>query len=243
MPAGDEQPARWHLDQLPGPLCERLLEEWNRTARPLPSVCLPEWFERQVASDPQAVAVRCGGAVLRYVELNQRANRLAHLLQARGVGPEDVVGLLLPRSPELVVAVLGVLKAGAAYLPIDVAYPAERIGLMCGDAGADWVVTGSRALPPLPSGSYLVLDDPATVDLLAAQPAHDPLRRLLPQHPAYVIFTSGSTGRPKGVVVAHAALADYLAHVLDTYPAVAGSTLLHGTRRPTIACSRCWHRS
>ncbi|MFF1423227.1 amino acid adenylation domain-containing protein, partial [Streptomyces sp. NPDC058280] len=120
---------------------------------------------------------------LTYGELNERANRLAHHLIGRGAGPERTVALLLPRSLEMVVAVLGVLKSGAAYLPVDPEYPAERIAYMLEDA------------QPL-----LVLD--ALPDL-GGQPETDPGVRILPEHPAYIIYTSGSTGRPKGVVVTH----------------------------------------
>ncbi|MFB9902779.1 amino acid adenylation domain-containing protein [Allokutzneria oryzae] len=144
---------------------------------------IPELFQAQVRRTPSAVAVTFDGAELSYVDLNERANRLAHWLRSQGVGPEKLVALALPRSIDLVVAVLGVLKAGAGYLPIDPAYPADRIAYMVEDARPAVV------LDSLPD--------------LSAQPIDDPVASLSPDHPAYVIYTSGSTGRPKGVVIPH----------------------------------------
>src|SRR5205807_5296085 len=162
---------------------------------------------------PQAPAVVFGETTLSYAELNARANALAHDLIGRGVGPESVVALALPRCLELVVAILGVLKAGGAYLPVDPAYPAGRIASMLADAGPALVLTtganaalnGGHAIP------CVVLDDRDTVAALAAQPGTDPTDEhrtspLTAEHPAYVIYTSGSTGAPKGVVVSHAGL-------------------------------------
>ncbi|XVV06967.1 amino acid adenylation domain-containing protein [Actinosynnema sp. CA-248983] len=146
--------------------------------------------EAQVARTPDALAL-AGGAELTYAELNAAANRLAHHLIAAGAGPERVVAVRLPRSADLVVAELAVLKAGAAFLPVDPAYPAERIAFMLADAR------------PL-----LVLDGPVDV---SGCPDHDPGVAVRPEHPAYLIYTSGSTGRPKGVVVTHAGISTFSA--------------------------------
>jgi amino acid adenylation domain-containing protein len=154
---------------------------------------LPELFQAQALRTPDAVALTCAQQQLRYHQLNRRANQLAHWLIRHGAGPEQVVAVALPRSPELIVATLAVLKAGAACLPIDPAYPAERISYMLADA------------KPL-----LVLDDPDPI-AAAQRPGladTDPTDAdrgapLTPQSAAYVIYTSGSTGRPKGVVVTH----------------------------------------
>ncbi|MFQ3563136.1 AMP-binding protein, partial [Streptomyces gramineus] len=132
-------------------------------------------------------------------ELNERANRLAHVLVGRGVGPEDVVAVALPRGVELVVAVLAVLKAGAAYLPLDPEYPVARVAHMVGDAGPVLVLTASGCGPSAEAvGSTPVL----LLDVLdvSGEPSSNPVTALVPDHPAYVIYTSGSTGRPKGVV-------------------------------------------
>ncbi|MGX4687703.1 amino acid adenylation domain-containing protein [Streptomyces sp. JNUCC 63] len=192
---------------------ERVLVEWNATAQVTPTASLPELFETQAARAPQAPAVVFEGETLTYAEVNARANRLAHLLIAHGAGPESVVALSVPRSGEMIVALLAILKAGAAYLPVDPGYPAERIAYMLDDAGPAIVltVTGTIVTRTAADGSgraTLLLDTPETAELLAGHPGHNPTDAdrtapLRPQHPAYVIYTSGSTGRPKGVVVSH----------------------------------------
>ncbi|WP_432587793.1 amino acid adenylation domain-containing protein [Streptomyces sp. HD1123-B1] len=171
---------------------------------------LTEVFEATAAAGPDATAVVYGDTALGYAELNARANRLAHELIAHGAGPERLVALALPRSAETVVALLAVLKSGAAYLPLDPDYPADRLAYMVGDAAPALVVTTTGAAPEtLPAGvPVLALDDPAVRAELAGRPATDPTdadrtAALTPDSPAYVIYTSGSTGRPKGVVVPH----------------------------------------
>ncbi|MFF2078105.1 amino acid adenylation domain-containing protein [Kitasatospora sp. NPDC058162] len=165
---------------------------------------IPELFAEQAARTPEAVAVTAPDAELSYRELDERSDRLAHLLVARGAGPESFVAVALPRGAELVVAVLAVLKAGAAYLPLEPAHPAERTGHALADARPLLLVTTTGLLPgtELPR---IELDTPETAAALAAAPATapTPAPALRPEHPAYVIFTSGSTGRPKGVVVPH----------------------------------------
>ncbi|GHE74468.1 amino acid adenylation domain-containing protein [Streptomyces vinaceus] len=171
---------------------------------------LPGLFEEQVRTSPAAPAVEYAGTVLDYAELNRRANRLAHALIARGVGPEDRVALLLPRSPQFVVATLAVAKAGAAYVPVDPAYPADRIAYVLQDAAPAAVLadSGTAAVAEAAGCPPIRLDDPTVVRDLAGRPESDPADRdrtapLTVAHPAYVIYTSGSTGRPKGVVVTH----------------------------------------
>src|SRR5690606_17415046 len=128
-----------------------LLQEWNATARALPDATLPELFAAQAGRTPEAVAVIGDDATLSYAELEERANRLAHHLRALGVGPEVVVGLCVARSAAMVVGLLGILKAGGAYLPLDPGYPAERLGFMLGDAGAQVLVTTSALAAALPA--------------------------------------------------------------------------------------------
>ncbi|MFI0041371.1 amino acid adenylation domain-containing protein, partial [Streptomyces mutabilis] len=195
----------------------RVLVEWNDTAVEMPQVTVPELFEAQVARTPDAVAVVGDGVEVSYAELDARANRLARLLVARGVGLESVVGVCLERGVDLVVALLGVLKAGAAYLPVDPAYPAERVEFMLADAGADIVVTCRDVRAVVLQGrQVLVLDDPATARELAGVDssrlsAVECGGALLVGHPAWVIYTSGSTGRPKGVVVSHTGVGSLVA--------------------------------
>jgi amino acid adenylation domain-containing protein/thioester reductase-like protein len=192
----------------------QLLETWNRTAVAAPERPLPELFEAQVSRAPEAVAVEAADLRLTYAELNARANRLAHRLIERGAGPERIVAVLLPRSADLLVALLAVLKTGAAYLPLDPSYPAERMEAVLADARPVHIVSAA---------------DLAALD---GAPEHNPTDAerggpLLPDHAAYLIFTSGSTGTPKGVVVAHRSLANYLGWAAEALPAAAGSTILH----------------
>ncbi|MEV4583393.1 amino acid adenylation domain-containing protein, partial [Nonomuraea jabiensis] len=190
----------------------RLLEEWNDTAAETGLTSVVAGFEAQAARTPDAVAVVCDGAEVSYAELDARANRLARLLIGRGVEPESIVGVALERGIDLIAAVLGVLKAGGAYLPIDVTYPAERIAYLVDDA-RPVVVVGQAGTPG--DATVVALDDAAVAAELAGlpdTPLHDGERRpLLPEHPAYVIYTSGSTGRPKPVVVTHGAFANTVA--------------------------------
>ncbi|MEU9866160.1 amino acid adenylation domain-containing protein, partial [Streptomyces sp. NPDC047971] len=183
----------------------RVLAEWNETAVPVVAGSLPELFAAQVARAPEAVAVVAGEVSLSYAELDARANRLARLLRARGVGAESVVGVCLERGADLIVALLAVLKAGGAYLPLDPDYPADRIAYMVGDATPAVVVASTRTSDVLAAtdAAVVLLDDADTVTESAGldDSALDVV--VLPGHPAYVIYTSGSTGRPKGVVVTH----------------------------------------
>ncbi|WP_433047028.1 amino acid adenylation domain-containing protein [Dactylosporangium sp. CS-033363] len=175
---------------------------------------LPELFAEQVAARPDAIAVEDGAVALSYGELDARSNRLAHALVAAGAGSERLVGVRLPRSAELIVALLAVAKSGAGYLPIDVNHPAARIEAQLRDAAPVAIVTQARAgddvasvVVEVPAGG----GDAASVVVGNAVPAGGddaaPVVGLRPEHPAYVIYTSGSTGRPKGVVVPHAGLA------------------------------------
>ncbi|MGW7166704.1 amino acid adenylation domain-containing protein [Streptomyces sp. NPDC054884] len=212
----------------------RVLSEWNDTAAEVSESTLPALFDAQVARTPDAVAVVCDGVEVSYAQLDARANRLARLLIGRGVGPESVVGVCMERGVDMVVALLGVLKAGGAYLPVDPEYPAERIEFMLQDA-ASLVLTTAALDEVLPTGVVrVVVDEPATAADLAGRhggaPAADELRAaLLPGHPAYVIYTSGSTGRPKGVAVAHEGIANRLGWMQREFALVSGDRVLQKT--------------
>ncbi|MGA4846192.1 amino acid adenylation domain-containing protein [Streptomyces sp. G5(2025)] len=212
----------------------QLLEEWNDTARPQRESTLPELFEEQAARTPRKPAFSAGGTTLSYAALNSRANRLAHLLAECGAGPEQVVAISLPPSVEMGVAVLAVLKTGAAYLPVDQSSPRERVATMLDDADPICALT----LLSVPDEVFpselprLVLDSPELIERLAGQPAHDltdedRTEPLTPWNAAYIIYTSGSTGRPKGVLVEHQPVINYLAVSAELYPGVAGNALLH----------------
>ncbi len=196
-----------------------VLTEWNDTAAVIPPVAgsVAGLFEAQAARTPEAVVVVCGGHEVSYARLDARANRLAHRLIAHGVGPESVVGLCLPRGPEMVAGILAVWKAGAGYLPIDPEYPPERIAFMLADSGAALLVGSRAVLEGLPADGPPVvdLDDPATVSALDACRADAPGVVVAPGGLAYVIYTSGSTGRPKGVAVTHGSLVNYVTAVQD----------------------------
>ncbi|MEV5126669.1 amino acid adenylation domain-containing protein, partial [Streptomyces decoyicus] len=181
---------------------QALLAEYNDIARPVPDLTVPAMFERWAADTPDAVAVVSGGTSLTYRQLNRRANLLAHELIRRGVGPETTVAVALPRSPELVTALLGVVKAGGAYLPIDPEYPSARLDYILTDAAPRLLLTDAEVQPTLPDAGLPTL---LMADLPAEGPSadRDPAPALLPQHLAYLMYTSGSTGRPKGVAVTH----------------------------------------
>ena len=187
--------------------------EWNATARRVPRATLPELFQAQVARTPHATAVVFQDTEVSYGELNARANRLARLLIGRGVGPESLVAVVMERSADLVVALLAVVKAGGAYLPVDPGYPADRISYLFTDAApvlalTDQACAAKVAVADVPGLPVLALDDPALAVELAGLDGRDVTdsersATLAPDHSVYVIYTSGSTGRPKGVMVAH----------------------------------------
>ena len=191
--------------------------DFNNTAHPLPESTLPELFEAQVARTPQTTALIVGEAALSYHELNARANRLAHHLVRRGLGPESIVGICLARSGEMLVALLAILKSGAGYLPLDPEYPRARLAAVLEDAQPACVVTTSELSALLPQSTKAVLVDSAevssTLSGLSASNLTDKQRSapLLPQHSAYLIYTSGSTGKPKGVVIEHRSASAFIA--------------------------------
>ncbi|MFD4777407.1 amino acid adenylation domain-containing protein, partial [Streptomyces sp. NPDC058427] len=213
----------------------RVLTEWNDTYRHVPPATLPELFQAQVARTPGNPAVAHAGHEIGYAELDERANRLARLLIRRGAGPERFVAIALPRSAEMIVALMAVLKSGAAYLPVDPGYPADRIAFMLSDARPTLVLTTREAAEALPDGTEaLLLDDPETLSELAVLPGTAPAdadrtRPLTPDNPAYVIYTSGSTGRPKGVVVPHRNVADFAAWAVSEIGAERLSDVLAAT--------------
>ncbi|MDQ2815337.1 MAG: amino acid adenylation domain-containing protein, partial [Actinomycetota bacterium] len=203
--AGDPGRRVSELDVLTAAERRRLLRDWNDTARPVPGVTLAELFEQRAARAADAAAVVGGGTELTYAELNARANRLARYLVTLGAGPGRLVAIAMPRTAEMIIAVLAVLKAGAAYVPVDPGYPADRVAFMLAESGPVAVVTTGAVAVSLPGGlPSLVLDDPATAAVLAGLGGENLPAAAGPRDVAYVIYTSGSTGRPKGVMVEHA---------------------------------------
>ncbi|MEV5975417.1 amino acid adenylation domain-containing protein [Streptomyces sp. NPDC052114] len=217
------------LDALDDDERSQLADDWSGTGRVRASsgALTTEVFEAHAARTPDKTAVVLGDEEVSYAELDARANRLARLLVERGIGPERTVALMLPRTPEVVVAVLAVLKTGAAYLPVDSGYPADRITYMLADARPAALLTDEATherlagLPGLAT-EPLVLDAPDTVERLAALPGTgltdaDRTGPLAPQNAAYMIYTSGSTGRPKGVVVAHTGLLSMVDSLVERF--------------------------
>jgi non-ribosomal peptide synthetase component F len=209
----------------------RLLVEWNDTARDYPrGLCVHQLVAGQAARTPDAPAVVAEAGALSYGELDRRANRLARHLQAQGVGPDAIVGLCLPRTADMVVAILGILKAGAAYLPLDPDYPAERIAFMLSDAQVPVLVTSEAIDEDLPAywGRTVLID--ADWPRIAAQEESAPDCAAAPDSLAYVIYTSGSTGTPKGVMLSHRGLANLAFAQAEIFGAGPGDRVLQFAR-------------
>ncbi|WP_338477486.1 amino acid adenylation domain-containing protein [Pseudomonas trivialis] len=193
-----------------------MLEDWNAPASGVAAQAVHRLFEAQAERQPERQALALDDQTLSYGELNQQANRLAHLLMARGVGPQGLVGIAVERSFAMVVSLLAVLKTGAAYVPLDPEYPRERLLHMLEDSGVSLVLTqsGLRERLPLPERVTAV-----EIDLIQAQLAvncaDNPATDFEPQRLAYVIYTSGSTGKPKGVAISHGALSEFAGIAAD----------------------------
>ncbi|MFP3986556.1 amino acid adenylation domain-containing protein [Streptomyces sp. E11-3] len=196
-----------------------VLEDFNATARAVDASSLPDLFAQRLAERPDAVAVVEPTRSVSYAQLDARANRIAHLLAARGVRDESVVGVAVPRSADMVATVLAALKLGAAFLPLDLAHPADRLTYMIEDSAAALVVGTEPVagkIPEVPCVPVVLLDAPETAAALAQLPESPPRTRPVSlDQAAYVIYTSGSTGRPKGVVVPHEGIASLVATAVD----------------------------
>ncbi|MFG3003155.1 amino acid adenylation domain-containing protein, partial [Streptomyces calvus] len=221
--ATDPDVAVGRVDVLSGAERDLVLSTWNDTTRDVSVAALPQLVEQQAVRTPDAPAVYEGASVLTYAELNGRANRLARLLIEHGAGPERFVAVKLPRSVDLLVALLAVAKSGAAYVPVDPLYPAERIARVLAD-----------------TGPVLVVDEEWLAGADAGGCAAGNLPAVRPDAPAYVIFTSGSTGRPKGVVVEHRSLGAYLARAREVYADAAGVSLLHSSVAFDLTVTALW---
>ncbi|RJO70987.1 non-ribosomal peptide synthetase [Nocardia panacis] len=210
---------------------ELVLRTWNATATVPQRGTLVSLFADRAAGCPDAVALEFGAQSLTYRELDQRANQLARLLVARGAGPETVVALYLRRSVELVVGMYAIIKAGAAYLPLDPDHPAERVEQILRRAAPIGVLTAAADGLPLPEHICRLALDTLDTDDLDDGPLTD-AERIAPlraDHPAYIIFTSGSTGRPKGVAVTHAAIVNRLRWMQHEYPLDGADAVLQKT--------------
>jgi len=189
----------------------KILLEFNETAANYRrDLCVHDFLEAQAKRTPEAIALICQGDHLTYAELNTRANRLAHYLRRRGVGPEVLVGICVDRTPEMLVGILGVLKAGGAYVPLDPAYPLQRLSAILEDAKAPVLITQQRLIDLLPQGTATTVSIDADWPDMAQESGENPARNTKPENLAYVLFTSGSTGRPKGVALEHRSVATFI---------------------------------
>ncbi|MFE1787484.1 amino acid adenylation domain-containing protein, partial [Streptomyces sp. NPDC059525] len=208
---------------------DRLLGRFNDTATELPALTVPELFEEQAARTPDAPALVCDGRTLTYRELDDRAEALARELNRRGAGPEDLVVLALPRTEELVVGLLGILKSGAGYVPLDPQYLAGRAGTVLSEARPRFVLTDTATARELPEHEVPVVnvDDRAAWEADGTAP--DGARRPAPDNLAYVMYTSGSTGKPKGAAITHRGVVNGVRELVRTLDAPPGWKMLSGT--------------
>ncbi|HZO76365.1 MAG TPA: amino acid adenylation domain-containing protein [Ktedonobacteraceae bacterium] len=190
---------------------QQLLFSWNETTADYPQgQCIHQLFEAQVERTPDDLAVSHGRDRLTYSELNRRANQLAHYLQQRGAGPEVFIGICVERSLDLIVGLLGILKAGAAYVPLDPNYPRERLMFMLEDARIPLLLTQERLLHHLPDHDAQVICLDTDWQQIGLENENNPRSNVISENVAYVIYTSGSTGRPKGVQIPHQAVVNFL---------------------------------
>ena len=204
----------------------RLLTEWSgRDVELGRGLCIQQLFEAQVERSPQAVAVEFDGRRVTYAELNARANQVARFLRKRGAGPEAMVGIYMERSPEMLVATLGTLKAGAAYVPLEPLYPQQRLALVLEDARVSVLLTEQRLLDRLPHHPACVCVDTQWEEI-AAEPVEDMPCETSANAQVCVLYTSGSTGRPKGVMLTHEGLVNYTVSAIGQYDVVEGDRVL-----------------
>lgn len=200
---------------------------WNDTAYPIAEGSLHERFEHQAAATPDRIALSTTKGTMSYGELNETSNRIAHALRAKGVRPDEPVGIMASRSPLLVAGILGILKAGAAYLPIDPQIPAERLQYTIGNSRLRLLLAQQEAADLNAAGvDILPLD---TDSWYAMHPSENPVLVNTPGHLAYVIYTSGSTGQPKGVMIEHRAAMNRIAWMQRSFPLDASDVILQKT--------------
>jgi amino acid adenylation domain-containing protein len=210
-----------YLGEIPlltAPEQHQLLAEWNQTQADYPQKCIHQLFEQQVDSTPDATAVIFAGQHLTYRELNDRSNQLAHYLQSLGVKSESLVGIAIERSREMVIGLLGILKSGAAYVPLDPAYPPDRLAYIFADSAATILITTSDLLATLPIATLVpqAITSPQIIcldtlwNIISQQSISNPSNAVQPENLSYVVYTSGSTGRPKGVGICHKSLVNFI---------------------------------
>ncbi len=193
---------------------EQVVVKWNRTAESYgQDQCFDQLFDEQVARTPEAVAVQYAGEYLNFAELNARSNQLAHYLRSLGVGADTLVGICVERSLEMVVGLLGIMKSGAAYVPLDPAYPQQRVALVMADSEIAVLLTQRHLVSQLPVAGVDVVCLDSDWETISRQSEQTPARISTAANLAYTIYTSGSTGQPKGVQISHRALTNFLCSV------------------------------
>ena len=212
------------LPMLTGEARAQILYAWNDTKTEYPSQCVHELFERQVNLHPDAIALVFGEQQLTYRELNERANQAAHYLRDHGVRTEVLVGVCLERSPQMLIALLGIWKAGGAYVPLDPAYPEERLSFMVADAALKIVVTDGKRKSLFDAAAQIIGID-SDAPAIAQESTGNLPSEATASNLAYVMYTSGSTGEPKGVMVLHGGLSNYLCWAIKKYAVNAGDSV------------------
>jgi amino acid adenylation domain-containing protein len=203
----------------------QLLRRWNDTRADFPQVCTHQLFEHQVARAPATVAVMSGRRQVSYQDLNERANKVAHFLRRRGVGPDVLVGVCLERSPEMIIALLAVWKAGGAYVPLDPAYPLERLSFMIEDAQPLVLLTEERCRQLFSAIGDKAIYLDSEWPMFDQEVSDNPTSSAGPANLAYVMYTSGSTGKPKGAMITHCGLVNYLWWAIRTYAVEPGRSV------------------
>ncbi|MEH1848660.1 MAG: amino acid adenylation domain-containing protein [Nostoc sp.] len=208
----------------------QLLVDWNDTKVDYPQdQCLHQLFEDQVERTPNAIALIYENQQLTYSELNAKANQLAHYLQKQGVEPQTLVGICVERSPQMVIGLLAILKAGSTYIPIDPNYPQERLAWMLEDSQTSILLSQQHLVESLPSHKTQVICLDSHWEKIAGESLENPLCNLNSNHLAYVIYTSGSTGKPKGAMNTHLGICNRLLWMQDTYQLTAADSVLQKT--------------
>ncbi|WP_019506242.1 non-ribosomal peptide synthetase [Pleurocapsa sp. PCC 7319] len=205
----------------------QLLIEWNDTQQEYPQdKCFHQLFEAQVEKTPNAIAVVFEDQQLTYRELNQKANQLAHYLRSLGAKADSFVGIYLERSLDMAIAFLGIFKAGAAYLPLDLSYPSERIALMIEDSQTPIILTQQKLRESLPENTATVVCLDRHWSSIAQHSSSNPVNQTYPENLAYLIYTSGSTGKPKGVMIPHRGLVNHNLAMIQEFDLQPGDRVL-----------------
>ncbi|MGA9771717.1 MAG: amino acid adenylation domain-containing protein [Blastocatellia bacterium] len=219
-----------HYSLLSAQELQQLLSEWNDTKTAYPTeMCLHQLFEAQVRRTPDCIAVEFDDEQITFDELNRRSNQLARHLRTLGVGPDTLVGVLMERSSQMVIALLGTLKAGGAYLPLDTAYPKQRLKFILDDSGVSVLLTNQQHTEDLPECSARVVSLDGDWDKIVAQRAENPVTEISSDNLAYVIYTSGSTGQPKGAMVVHKGLCNHMIWMQKDFPLSENDSVLQKT--------------